>query len=249
MQSLAHSVLGLAWHKEGYLIRTEIGHFPMLMFAQTAQSLPQLMARIRNGSGSLQLANVQSNKLPNAMEPLEARGPKITPTQSCVTEMFNLDSVLRGLCHLNPQVNCALSVLMITNQEFANLVAESARHLTAIDLPKARVEINLHNGNVRLPSGFGFEQTFVVDMDTLLPNEQRDQQPVVVEYPILLLCCLHACLRSSMLCNSLDSNPLLDMFEKLDETVYVDSAMVTNLGRRTISRTVSMPAAPPTRGR
>jgi hypothetical protein len=228
MQCLVYCVLKLAWHEESYLVGGRSRDLPMRLFAQAAKILPQLMSRLRNGSGSLQLDNETSNNLLRVMEPLEARGLKITSSQRCVKELFNLDRVLQGLCHRNEQINYALSVLMIINREFTNLIAESARHLAAIDPALARLEINLHNGNVWLPSGFGFKQTFAVDMEALFPGEQRDQQTKMVEYPVLLFCCLRACVRSSMLHNTLDSKPLLDVYDKMGDIMYVNSGIVNS---------------------
>jgi hypothetical protein len=123
---------------------------------------------------------------------------------------------------------------MITNREFANLVAESVRYLAAIDPALPRLEINLHNGNDWLPSGFGFKQTFAIDMEALSPGTRRGQQTKMVEYPVLLFCCLRACVRSSMLRNTLDSKPLLDVYGKMSDIVYVDSGMVNSSKRSTI---------------
>jgi hypothetical protein len=228
MQRLAHCVLKLPWHAESYLIgahRTE--DLPMRLFSLASGNLKPFLARVHNGSTSLELSNIDEGRLVRAIQPVETKVANMTSkttTRRNLEDTYILERVLLELCHHNAKINNMLSILMITNREFAKLVTESARHLREFptNATQARVEVNLYNGTVKIPSGFGFMRTFVVDMDVLYPNEERDQQAIMVEYPILLLCCLRASLRSKMLCMALHSDPLLATMEMLGDIVRMN---------------------------
>jgi len=66
-------------------------------------------------------------------------------------------------------------------------------------------------------------QTFVVGVGNIRHGDvEESQQALLVDYPVLLLSSLKACLRSVMLSNCLYSVPLLNAIMHITKVAYLD---------------------------
>ncbi|CAN9418822.1 unnamed protein product [Alternaria alternata] len=133
-----------------------------------------------------------------------------------ILEPLQIPSNPINLQHERVEVQQMVGILMLTNEEFADLVYQSARHMTVSS--KVPIEFDFRAGTLTIPSTFGTVQTFELDVENLQRQQQLQlgaQGKISVEHSDILKAALRAYLRSLMLASCYDAEPLTDCFDSI----------------------------------
>jgi hypothetical protein len=110
--------------------------------------------------------------------------------------------------------------LMITNDEFQELLYHSLRRLEATTSASAGLKLD-EVETFTIPSTFGIKQTFMVDLGKIYPRKVREPETNTISYSTIILAATEACLRSMVLNSCFHSAPLIQAVESWDEVEYV----------------------------
>lgn len=222
-QRIALSLLNIPWHPEGYLIpgvadehsRAKVTH---LLCSISERTRPFLI-RLQEGVAALDLSSRDAQTFLKFSEPVVKRAASSPTRRSLLEALFLFDNVVEKLQHERIEVQQMVGILMLTNEEFTDLVYQSARHMTAPS--KAPIEFDLRAGTLTIPSTFGTIQTFELDMDVLQKQQLQlgAQGNISVKHSDVLKAALRAYLRSLMLASCYDAEPLIDCFDSITEDV------------------------------
>ncbi|QGA21755.1 hypothetical protein EYB26_009466 [Talaromyces marneffei] len=223
-QRIAYSLLDLSWHPEGYLIpgaakENERASMMDLLCSISERTRP-FVIRLKEGVSALELSSRDEKAFLDATEPVIRRAVSSPTRRALLQPLFAFDEFLRKLQHDRAEVQQMVGILMLTNAEFAELVYQSARHMTS--LSQARVEIDLRTGVLTVPSAFGTVQTFEIDVHILYRASLQlgSQEKISVKHSDILKAALHAYLRSLMLTSCYDAEPLIACFETMKSDIF-----------------------------
>ncbi|PVH72313.1 hypothetical protein DL98DRAFT_610858 [Cadophora sp. DSE1049] len=205
---MAHALLTLPWHPESYLIGCNQETLCRDFLTAVAPRFIQILARMKANIGTIGLGSNERAALFEVLARVE-KSAKIATHRSTLHVLYDLDVVLENVSHSNKLVNDIVGILMIANEEFSGLVSQSARHLEVST--SSVVEIDLRAGTLRVPSAFGVIQSFVVDLHAIYPDTRSESETLSVNHSMVLVASLKACLRSFLLKNCLESEPLLKL--------------------------------------
>ncbi|KAF2115757.1 hypothetical protein BDV96DRAFT_659036 [Lophiotrema nucula] len=218
-QLLAQALLAIPMSPHGYLVSANKRSRCRGLLCQAAQSLPQLLARLVYSFQSLGLDGNGADTLLQMMGNMYAKTERLEKTRSFYEVIFKLDEGLSSVLHPDPRVNDAIGVLMITNEEFRALIAQSARHIDeSVD---TTLEFDVANGTLNVPAVMGFIQRFPVEIAVLYPELRRDDGPITITLRELMFAALKARVRGAVLETSLDSLPLFKAFFDLARVVHL----------------------------
>ena len=207
-QKLAYALLALPWHPDGYLFPNDLqlskATSRLCSISDRAQTLLQ---RMKQDVQTLDLdANERARFLNSADLVVKRSASQQTSRHSLVQALYAFDVVLEELQPDLLEIGHMIGVLMITNDEFASLVYQSARHLEVSS--QSRVEIDMRAGMIKVPSTFGVVQTFEVDVHVLDFTGTRSRDDFPVKHSAVLIAALRASIRSQMLSLCIPSGPL-----------------------------------------
>ena len=221
-QEMAHSLLQILWHPESYLLGFSRRAIGMRLLTSSASRFRRNAERICVGIDKIGLGNSEQTRLLGALRPAILKAEKATVDRSCTASMYRLDQVLGELGQRDDKliINQMVGILMLTNEEFQELLYQSLRHLQETSL--SVVQVDLRAGTIKIPSAFGFMQTFVLDLDRMYPSQARSHDTQSVPYSAVVLAALKGCLRSYMLRQCFNSGPLLRMVDQCSDVVLLE---------------------------
>ena len=205
---MAHALLALPWHPEGYLIGCNQETLCRDFLTAAAHRFMQIPGRMKANIGTIGLGSNERATLFDVLVRVE-KSAKIATNRSTLHILYDLDSVLESVSHSNKLVNDIVGVLMIANEEFSGLVSQSARHLEVST--SSVVEIDLRAGTLKVPSAFCIIQSFAVDLHAIYSDTGVENETLSVNHSMVLVASLKACLRSFLLKNCLESEPLFQL--------------------------------------
>lgn len=216
-QEIAYALLQMAWHSSGYLIPgIERKSLVIDMLCRGSERAIFLLRRISDGMQHLGLSGDERTKFSRAAEPLLKK-----PTPSMLA-LYRLDSTIQELQQGLPQIHSMVEILVLTNEEFSDLVYQSARYIETSS--KSQIEFDLRAGSVMVPSAFGALQIFQVDMEIMSTGtnatSSNSRDTVTVKHDVVLLAALRAFVRSSLLNLCPDADAVNALLEGKEETVF-----------------------------
>ena len=160
--------------------------------------------------------------LQEVLEPAIRKAERDTVDRTSTASMYKLDQVLGQLGQRDDKliIDRMVGILMLTNEEFQELLYQSLRHLQ--DTPLSVVQVDLRAATIKIPSAFGSMQTFVLDLDSIYPSKERSHDTQSVPYSAVVLAALKGCLRSYMLRQCFNSGPLLRMVHQFSDVVLLE---------------------------
>ena len=221
-QEMAYSLLQILWHPESYLLGSSRHAIGMRLLTNTASRFRRVAERISKGIHSVGLGNAERTRLQEVLEPAIRKAEKDTVDRTSATAVYKLDQVLDELGQRDDKliIDRMVGVLMLTNEEFQELFYQSLRHLQETSL--SVVQVDLRAATIKIPSAFGFTQTFVLDLDRMYSSQDRSHDTQNVPYAAVVLAALKGCLRSHMLRQCFDSGPLLKMIDQCSDVVLLE---------------------------
>ena len=221
-QEMAHSLLQILWHPESYLLGSSRHAIGMRLLTNSASRFSRVAERISRGIHSVGLGNAERTRLQEVLEPAIRKAEKDAADRTSTTSMYKLDRVLDELGQRDDKliIDRMVGILMLTNEEFQELLYQSLRHLQ--DTPLGVVQVDLRAATIKIPSAFGFMQTFVLDLDRIYPSKERNHDTQSVPYSAVVLAALKGCLRSYMLKQCFDSRPLFRMVDQCSDVVLLE---------------------------
>ena len=221
-QEMAYSLLQILWHPESYLLGSSRHAIGMRLLTNTASRFRRVAERISKGIHSVGLGNAERTRLQEVLEPAIRKAEKDTVDRTSTTAVYKLDQVLDELGQRDDKliIDRMVGVLMLTNEEFQELFYQSLRHLQETSL--SVVQVDLRAATVKIPSAFGFTQTFALDLDRMYPSQDRNHDTQNVPYAAVVLAALKGCLRSYMFQQCFDSGPLLQMIDRCCDVVLLE---------------------------
>ncbi|OJJ46803.1 hypothetical protein ASPZODRAFT_16552 [Penicilliopsis zonata CBS 506.65] len=224
IQRIAASVLDLPWHPEGYLlpgISQDNGRGKVItLLCSLALRARPFVVRMKEGADMLDL-NINEKKEFIEKTEFIIRKTASSPTRHALLQLlFRFDVFVATLEHENADVQQAIKILTLTNDEFANLVYHSARHLSS-NASSLRVEYDTRSGILTIPGLFGTVQTFEIDVAVLKQSQlQLGSRGIIsLKHSDVLKVALRAYLRSLVLSSCYDAEPLTSCFENVTSDV------------------------------
>jgi len=220
-QKLAHGLLTLPWHPQGYLIGGSSTASSIRLLDSSARDFLYLLTRTRENLSLLVLP-------PNIRSQLKDRGDEVDKSVrreqsgailSSFRDFCALDDLLGQSSHPERTVNEMISILMITNEEFASFVRQSARHFDKSIA--GSIDVALATGFVQVKLPFGGSQDFPVDLRDIYADWVPREETVSVNYTMMILACLRATMRSYLVQIRVDGHPLIKEIMQMDDVVYV----------------------------
>ncbi|KAL8937260.1 MAG: hypothetical protein Q9211_003776 [Gyalolechia sp. 1 TL-2023] len=216
-QILAHALLSLPPCPQGYLINGNTNSMLRMTLCAAADALPQLLVRMSKDIESLELEPTDRNELGARMERLLARIIGYGYNRHFASALFHLDVVLQSLQHPNKRANYSIGVLMITNPEFRELIAQAARQIPAA--VNTSIIVDVANGCLVMPTVMGIMQRFSIDFDAVFRESEGQDTSITLSYTMVMILSLTAALRSTFFRTSPDSLPLFGVVMKMKEKV------------------------------
>lgn len=217
---MAYALLTLAWHPESYLIGSNRSTLCRDFLSAASPRFMQIVAQMKTNVASLGLGSNERAKLFDVLALMEKKTARLATHRSTLRVLYDIDVVLSQISHNNVHVNDIIGILMLTNEEFAGLVSQSARHLEVST--SSVVEIDLRAGSLKVPSAFGIMQSFIVDVHAIYTDATMATETISVNHTMVLVAALKACLRSFMLENCLEAEPLFKLLEGDSEVLEFD---------------------------
>ena len=219
-QEMACGLLSLSWHPENYLIGGDSNGVSMHLLLSAKVQFPYLLTRIKENVSKLNMTEAQKRDLAEKLARADrhVRNGAETFSRSSYRTLYELDTSLLRIAHKTKEVNDMVGVLMITNEEFASLVRQSARYYDKMNT--GMVEIDLSAGMVKVPLPFGGgTQDFPVDLGSLYDNwaPTKVQVSLQVNYEIIIMNCLRASLRSFMLSSRFKGSHLIRAIARMED--------------------------------
>ena len=220
-QEMAHSLLQISWHPESYLLGSSEYAIGKRLLTNSASRFSCVAERISGDLHSIGLDNVEQIRLLELLEPAIRKAQKDNVDRTSTASMYIFDQVLGGLGQRDDKliIDRMVGILMLTNKEFQELY-QSLRHLQETSL--GVVHVDLRAATIKIPSAFGFMQTFVLDLDRMYPSQDRSHDTESVPYSAVVLAALKGCLRSYMLRQCFDSRLLLKMTDQCSDVVLLE---------------------------
>ncbi|KAK4448666.1 hypothetical protein QBC34DRAFT_406558 [Podospora aff. communis PSN243] len=220
-QKLAHGLLTLPWHPQGYLIGGDSTATAIRLLEYSARDFLYLLTRARENLNSLVLDPGLRPQLKDRCDDVDksVRREQSGVILSTFQPFHALDGLLAQSSHADNTVNEMISVLMITNEEFASFVRQSARHFDKSIA--GSIDVALETGFVQVKLPFGGVQDFPVDLRELYANWVRRAETITVNYTPMILACLRATMRSYLVQVRMDGHPLIKEIMQMDDTVYM----------------------------
>jgi hypothetical protein len=221
VQKLAWGLLTIPWHPQGYLIGGSSSATCIQLLESSAREFLYLLTRTRENIESIIVSADIKARLKTACDEVDksVRREQSGGVVSSFQEFCSLDNLLSSCGHPDRVVNDMISVMMITNEEFASFVRQSARHFNRSINGTIDVALGLGAIQVKLP--FGGSQDFPVDLKDIYPDWVPRDQTVAVSYTIMILACLRASMRSYLLLIRVSGHPLIKEVMQMDDAVYV----------------------------
>ena len=221
-QEMAHSLLQMLWHPESYLLASSSYALGMQLLTDSASRFTRVAERINQGIRSVGLGNAERTRLPEVLESAIRKAEKYTFDRTSAASLYKLDQVLGELGQRDDKliIDRMVGILMLTNEEFRELFYQSLRHLQETSL--SVIQVDLRAATIKIPSVFGFTQTFTLDLDRIYPSQDRSHDTQSVAYSAVVLAALKGCLRSYMLTQCYDSGPLLTMVDQCSDVVLLE---------------------------
>ena len=212
-QEMAHSLLHILWHPESYLLGSSRHAIGMRLLTNSASRFLGVAERISKGIHSVGLGNADRTMLQEVLEPTIRKAERDTVARTNTASFYKLDQVLGQIGQRDDKliIDRMVGILMLTNEEFQELLFQSLRHLQ--DTPLSVVQVDLRAATIKIPSAFGSMHTFVLDLDSIFPAKERSHDTQSVPYSAVVLAALKGCLRSYMLRQCFNSGPLLRMVD------------------------------------
>ncbi|PVH91858.1 hypothetical protein DM02DRAFT_702588 [Periconia macrospinosa] len=220
-QKVAHALYGLPWHPQGYLIGGSSSAYCIQLLEAVGSEFLYLLTRVKENVDSLDALPQQKTRFKDTMGEVdklvrsEQRGASL-PSHA---GFHVLDQLLSGAGHPNPRISDMIGVLMMTNEEFASFVRQSARHFDKSI--SGSLEVALGTGHVKVKLPFGGIQEYPVDMNALYTDWQSGNETISVNYTMVMLACLRASMRSYLLNIRFDGFPLMRGVLEMDDRVHV----------------------------
>jgi hypothetical protein len=219
---LAWALLSTPMSPLGYLVGGDKSSRCRRLLCAASQSLFQLLIRLNNSLQALGLTGNDASRLAQLIETIYVRTDKMKRTRPYYEAIYDLDAALATRLHSDPRVNDAIGVLMLTNEEFRDLIAQSARHIE--ESINTSIVLDVANSTLNVPAVMGFVQRFPVELALLHPGLPTDDGPITITYCEVMFAALKACVRSTFLGTSLDSLPLFRTVLEMDTVVYIGSS-------------------------
>ena len=221
-QEMALSLLEILWHPESYLLGSSKRAIGKRLLTNSASWFPRVAERISKGIHSIGLGIAERTRLLEALEPAIRRAQKGAVDRTSTTSMYKLDQVLGELGQRDDKliIDRMVGMLMLTNKEFQELLYQSLRHLQETSL--SVVQVDLRAATIKIPSAFGFMQTFVLDLYRMYPSQGRSHDTQSVPYSAVVLAALKGCLRSYMLEQCFNARPLWKMIDQCSDVVLLE---------------------------
>lgn len=210
------------WHPESYLLGSSEHAIGKRLLTNSASRFSRVAERISKGVHSIGLGNAEQTRLLEVLEPAIRKAQKDKVDRTSTASMYRLDQVLGELGQRDDKlvIDRMVGILMLTNKEFQELLYQSLRHLQETSL--SVVQVDLRAATIKIPSAFGFMQTFVLDLDRMYPSQDRSHDTQSVPYSAVVLAALKGCLRSYILRQCFDSRPLLKVIDQCSDVVLLE---------------------------
>ena len=219
-QLMALALFRLPWHPEGYILGADKRDHSFQLLRGCSKYFRPTLTHMVDRIDHLGLASAQVVELKKLATYLSRRfNESKAPQRAKIHQMFQLERLLRAIGHHIERVNELIGVMMITNSEFINLVRESAERFD--QAPATSVEASLRSGAIKVPGAFGILLEFPVSIDEIYAGETPLDQVVMVPFPMVLIASLRACLKSAMLGDCFESEPLLGQVLGWNDVVYL----------------------------
>ena len=208
---MAHSLLNLQWNPQGYVLGGSRASIGMRLLTNAASRFIRIAQRMKHSIDKIGLSDDQKSTLKQALaSAIRCTERRVFPDRSTAGVFCKLDQVLQGLCQSNETnhiVERMIGILMLLQTEFQDLFYQSLRHLN--QRSQATIRVDTRKGQVVVPSAFGGQQTFALDLEKIFSDEERNQDAVNVPYSTVVVASLKACTRSQMLKDCFDAGPLM----------------------------------------
>jgi hypothetical protein len=220
-QKVAHGLYGLPWHPQGYLIGGSSSAYCMQLLEAAGTKFLYLLTHVRENVDSLEILPQEKTRFKDITAEVDkqVRREQIGASPPSHAEFYALDQMLSSAGHPNARANEIIGVLMMTNEEFASFVHQSARHFDKS--VSGSLEVALGTGHVKVKLPFGGVQDYPVDMKVLYADWQSGDETVPVKYTVAMLACLRASMRSYLLNIRFDGFPLMRGVLEMDDTVHM----------------------------
>ena len=224
-QLLARVLLQIPICSQGYLIHIPMGSACRDMLVEACSFLPRMLyflvayydhLKTRTPQGQL-----DDSLLPN-LEELLRMTSNYSYTRLFASALYDLDHSLVSTVSRKPDVHLFVQVLVITSQEFRDLISHSLRELGACLDMESAVAFDAAHATMCTWTIMGALKEFPIHLDVLLDDPRGFPQSGLtnVSYVDVLFLVLKACVRSAFLETSLDSTPLFDAVFKPGSDVF-----------------------------
>lgn len=217
----AFALLTMPWSPLNYVLskgdrKSLIG----VMLSEAGPSCVRLLLRLKKDPGIISMESGNSAAFLAAVD-------KALNGKFAVPELYELDEALASLQHEVPEIPLMVGVLVLTNQEYRDLIYQSTRHLDKIAKPSdVETVFNLDTGNVTVSGPFGVKHVFVVDQGELLkhlPGHTAGQRRVFrIDHATILLAAVKAHLRSLLFSECIDGSDIQKVMN-CKEDIYLMS--------------------------
>lgn len=208
-QLFALALLKLAWSENNYIVGVKRdGSLVWRLLTQAASNFLRFLVRLKRIPDALCLERAQLSEVLAALD-------KVMQHDLDLAALCELDRVLATVQHSLPEVSLMVGVLLLTNDEFRELVYHATRHIQegTSNIQDAETVVNFDTGHVVVAGAFGVKHTFVVDMENL--TEHLPDYPLhnlghsaKISFAAVLLASLKAYLRSHMLSRCIDGETI-----------------------------------------
>lgn len=220
-QKVAYGLLNLPWNPQGYLIGGSSSACCIQLLEFSGREFLYLLTRTRENTELLALLPEDKQRLKDCLSDVDktVRREQNGVPISTHRDFCSLDELLANFGHTDPKVNDMIGILILTNEEFASFVRQSARHFEKSI--SGSLEVDMRTGYVKVRLAFGGIQDFPVDMKNLYADWERRDETITVNYTVVMLACLRASMRSYLLSIRFDGHPLIREILKFDDIVYI----------------------------
>ena len=221
-QTLAHALLSIPMSPLGYLVGGDNCSECRRLLCAASHSLFQLLMRLSRSLQALGITGHEATQLALLMETVYVETKNMKRTRPYYEAIHGLDAALAARLHPDPRVNSAIGVLMLTNEEFRDLIAQSARHID--ESINSSIVLDSAHSTLNVPAVMGIIQRFPVELASLHPQLPRDDGPTTITFREVMFAALKACVRSTFSGTSLGSVPLFRTVLEMNPVVYIASS-------------------------
>ncbi|KIW19718.1 hypothetical protein PV08_00292 [Exophiala spinifera] len=220
-QLFAFALLTMPWSPRNYVLsKGDNKSLVGVLLSEAGASCVRLLLRLKNNAGSLSMELAKKTKLLAAID-------KALSSKFDVPDLCDLDERLASLQHDVVELPLMVGVLVLTNEEYRELIYQSTRHLDkTAKSPDVETEFDLDTGNVTVSGPFGVKHVFVVDLAELtqhLPDHVPSQRRIFrIDHATILLAAVKAHLRSLLFSECIDGSDIQRVMN-YEEDVYLMS--------------------------